>query len=340
MKFKIEKKIDDYNPDFLLPIWREGLPDLDERRLNWSYKHNPISPPIVGLLKRAHDNHVFGCETIFPREFCLGGEVIAGGKRGDFAIKKKFRGLGPALELQKYMLELVNNRGLLVAFPNKIAEKVQIRAGFQKIGGIKLYIKPLKGAYLLKKIKNGHFFLFLAPLVDLILRCRDLGNKTYSDTYTAEEVSEIDHKFDQLWEEAKGQFSFVGKRDAEYLQWRYLENPYKKFYFFVIKEKRTNKICGYLVYEIRDNIVFISDLFWNGQQEVFISLFCHFTKTCNRSGLQAIYFNLFENIKIDGLLKKNRFIRKDTITTVLVSKKKLLEPYADNILLTKGDDDF
>jgi len=36
-KFEKDKITDQYDPDILLPIWKDALPDLDARRIQWSY---------------------------------------------------------------------------------------------------------------------------------------------------------------------------------------------------------------------------------------------------------------------------------------------------------------
>ena len=338
MKFTIEKRIGDYDPEILLPIWQDGLV-LDERRLDWSYRNNVNNTPTVYLVKNTTNNEYFGSLTIFPREYYLEQKKVMGGTAGDFCIKKTYRSLGPALALQKHALQNLNSDEVLLTFPNKASEKVAIRAGFRSIGYMIAYAKPLKASYVVKKMKKFTLLKYLTPFIYVFLRCRDFKAHRAKGVVLKNIVQEIDERFDWLWEDTKSRHSFIGDRSSKYLRWRFSANPYENYNAFIVEGEK-EQLLGYLIYAVREQIVFIDDFLWNGSDRVFNDLLQNFTVLCRKAGYEAIHLVMFQNTTIGVLLKKNGFIKKNTGIKVLFTNSKPLNDATDNIFITKGDDDF
>ena len=50
MNFEIKKTTENFDPNTLISIWKESLPELDERRIEWSYKNNPLGTAHLWLI--------------------------------------------------------------------------------------------------------------------------------------------------------------------------------------------------------------------------------------------------------------------------------------------------
>ena len=51
MELEILESTEKYEPDLLVEIWKDALPDLDKRRIQWSYENNPAGKAHLFLLK-------------------------------------------------------------------------------------------------------------------------------------------------------------------------------------------------------------------------------------------------------------------------------------------------
>lgn len=110
-----------------------------------------------------------------------------------------------------------------------------------------------------------------APILDRLYRMRwkrrDFGLETA-------EVQRFGADYDELWDRFKDLYQACFYRDAETLNWRYIENPLWKHR--VVEARRDGKLMGYLVWrEYDDNGSLIARVldFWHGDdQEVMQTL--------------------------------------------------------------------
>ena len=59
-------------------------------------------------------------------------------------------------------------------------------------------------------------------------------------------VRHFDESFTRLWERIRGQFSFAVRRDAAYLNWKYIQAPHVRYSVAVLE--RDGEAAGYVVY--------------------------------------------------------------------------------------------
>ena len=338
MTYEVVKIKGDYNPNVLLPIWKEALDELDIRRIEWSYNNNINELPDVYCLRNLADGEIFGSLTIFPRRYYCRGKLFEGGTTGDYAIKKRFRSLGPALSLQRNVLKSIKHDQIIIGFPNKIAEKIQMRAGFKFFGNMVFYTKPIRAQYIINKLGRFIPLKYFNRIIDVLLFCRDFKIKKNKTLLIINKPQDIAIRFDQIWNKCKNKFSFIGDRSFKYLFWRYFENPYHDYKLFAITHIKEERLLGYIIYRVSDYNVIVDDFLWNGINQHFNDLFYLFTIFCRKSGYNSISLHIFENNKIDNLLRKNNFMGKIIEKKVLIANQDM--PSATNIFLTKGDDDF
>src|ERR1700739_1060549 len=109
--------------DVVLGIWRKSIPPIPEAKYSWMYEGNPYGPAVGWLLVDAAGEAV-GMTALFPRKVRIEGRDQMAAVAGDFVVNREHRTLGPALMLQKAVVEDLKKHDfdLVYGFPNRPAE--------------------------------------------------------------------------------------------------------------------------------------------------------------------------------------------------------------------------
>ncbi len=338
MKYEIQQITDNYDPTILLPIWKDILPGLDERRIKWSYEENADGETRLYLLNDYDKQECVGLCAVMQRRMHLKGKEVKCGITADFAIKKEHRTLGPALKLQRAMTE-TDDSEILIAFPNKPSELVQRRAGFKTLGNIIKFVKVFNSKSILKKKYNPLISFAASPFVNTYLKLGMIRlNKGKLNVYSVND--KLDENFDQIWQEAKLHFDLIGNRNFRYLAWRYNQDPYMTYNIFSIADRQSDKSIAYIIYYMENNISYITDFLSENDGLYLRDLFNMFTLHCSKLKMDAVSLKMVENNKYSDFFKMLGFFKEETESKVLYFCKdeNLLKNL--NIFLTMGDCDI
>ncbi len=155
-----------------------------------------------------------------------------------------YRGQGIFSKLELANEEHAKKMGFLfmLSFPNAVSTPIFLnRLGWKKIEPSLLYFRPLKCDALTKKSK---YLTWALPAIKLnLLFFRD----TCLDNYglSTEEATEFGIWTDEIYEANKDLLSNCIVRSKEYLNWRFIQDPNKKYTLFKVKDG--NVIVGYIV---------------------------------------------------------------------------------------------
>ncbi len=338
MQYEVQQITTNYNPDILFPIWKEALPDLDKRRITWSYEENPDGKARLYLLSDLVKHQYFGSCVVIPRNFYYKGKELRGGITADFAIKREYRILGPAITLQRAIADS-HDFEILIAFPNQKAEGVQRRAGYQVLGNLIRFIKVFKSAPVLKRRYNPVISFLASPFIDTYLKIRSIrSNKASYDAYIIND--KFDKKVEELYEEVKDNFDFIGSRSLDYLIWRFIQNPYKFYKIFSLEDNTSTCLIGYVIYTVENNIAYVADFLCKDSEVYLKDLFETFTLHCKKTDLYAISLTMIENQTYLEFFKKSGFFKEEANSKVLYFHKKSKTLKNNNIFLTMGDCDI
>lgn len=348
MSYEIIKAQLDKNIEIIKCICQTNLQDMPDERFNWIYENNPYGKPECWLARNVEQNIFIGTTALFPRGMMTQGKIRKAGIAGDFAINKSHRALGPALSLQKKAFSSCRNNNIdfLYGIPNKQAEPVMVRAGYKIIGSNAWMNKPIKTYnYLKRYIKSRLLLKMLSRPFDVIIRL--LSKESYykkQGSYSFETLKSFDNRFDELWNKVSEKHTIIGERKSNYLNWKYINNPYKVFDIFAIVKKETKEILGFIVSHTSENRVEIVDMLTLDLKDTFDSLMTEFIRYHRNKGLEAVSIIYFGNEDIVMKLKQYRFFITNTEEKVIA--------YADpdspliscimnksNWYLLKGDQD-
>ncbi len=348
MNFSILKADLEKDKVDILNFWKKFFPTWPQRKYFWFYENIPYGPAACWIVKETEKDMVVGSTAVFPRRFLIKGKYMLGGITGDFAMDKNYRILGPELKLQKATLSANNGKkfDFLYGYPNNLSEPVQRRAGFRIVGSTYRMVKILRSNnYVRRYVSLPIVSKLFSKLVDLILKFKSKESCYKSPgEFSFEVLADFDKRFDDLWEKASTNYTIIGERTSEFLNWRFTRCPYKKFSIFALTKKGTSEVLGYIVYHVKQNSVQIADLFvmdMNSYVDALLSEFLLFQRQKGRDTVSFIYLG---NEDLVNKLQEYNFSIRDTdrkiiafidhvspFSSCLIEKK--------NWYLTEGDND-
>jgi hypothetical protein len=77
------------------------------------------------------------------------------------------------------------------------------------------------------------------PVVRFVARLRPLKEEVQT-------VRRFDGGVDKLWESVKGRFDLAARRDARYLNWKFMESPHVRYQAAVLRHD--DAVAGYVIY--------------------------------------------------------------------------------------------
>ena len=241
--------IDRYRPDdrrAIETLYRRVFgPDMasaNRLRWDWQYRLNPNVPQTGPLIWVAREGGaIVGQYACMPVRLGVNGHDIdaAWGMDVMVAPERQRQGLGDVL-FKTWDRNVGASLGLGLSEPSyKLFQKLQ----WPDIGPVPCYVKPLTRRALRRPTwpvpVNRLVSWLTLPWVRLVSRLRPLEGEVRT-------VRHFDDRFNRLWESVKGKFAFSVRRDAAYLQWKYVSPPHVRYSIGVLE--RGTEVAGYVVY--------------------------------------------------------------------------------------------
>ncbi len=348
-KYYVKEVLNEKDIAQAVSIWDRNLPDFAGKWLekyNWFYKSNPYRKGKLWLLKLKGSEKAIGVGGVGYRRFNVNGKSLIGAMGVDFAVEKEYRTLGPALKLQKTIMESSKkNADFIYGFPAEQAEAVLNYFKFHKLGEFTRIVKVLKsGDYLERVIKPRSFARALSIPADLFLRLRSIkslrasGNGFHSDRF-----QDSYSFYDRLWEEVESQGLLMGERTSKFLDWRYFKCPNIKYEIFGLKTN-DKALQGCIVYCLGKKQVQVVDLICPGyeKENSMPSLIMNFEKYCFSIDANSICISLVGEGRVAQKLISMVYWKREQDASVWIytgENKDLLAQFKDleNSCWTYGD---
>lgn len=304
--------------DLILEFWKDNLPGTPPGRFDWM-QENPAGPAIWFFAFEETNNELVGTISIMPREMVLNGKLIKAGIVGDFMVSNDYRVFGPALSLQKVVLESMSIYGFdyVYTIPNQASFKMNQRAGY--VDAVKLvhFIKPLRSAQYLQKYLNGKLPVYLGYVLDFVLKIFSRESYFLSGRHF-DEIKIMNDSFDVIWEEVrKVETGLYGNHSAKYINWRYLRNPLSAFKIIALRSKSGDALLGYIIFSIVNEKIEIYDILSlkNSYKNKLLKKVIHIAR---REKCQSIYIRLVENSLDLNWVRRFMFFNAKNDISVLV----------------------
>lgn len=196
----------------------------------WLYRGNPHGKALTWIAVLDNVNRIVGCTSVFPRRMMHFGETFMGSFGGDAFVDPEFRRRGIAQSLHEFSiadmkrLDVQCNYG----FPVPANFRAFLRAGALDPCDFQHLVVPFRA-------KPPAVSLPLGPLRPLVQATENASLKLYLKTRVLrrsrlngplQESVRFDTEVDRLFESVAHELRLCCIRDADYLNWRFVDNPF------------------------------------------------------------------------------------------------------------------
>ena len=308
----------------VVDVLRNNLNSMyDERRFEWLYERNPHGQPRAWLAIDEMQDRPIGVAAAFPRSVYCDDKENTAWVLGDFCLEPQYRSLGPALQLQRACLAVMQGGKVdtfCYDFPSASMIAVYKRLGFNVIGKMFRLAKPLRVDRKSKAmIKN--------PAVQRVVT--SVGNSLLKLTLPKVDVDEsfeistyeglCGEEFTAFALEQRRNYGICVQRSAEYLNWRYLNNPLAPH--DLVTARRDGHLLGYAVLTETEEDMAIVDLFGEEKVESVKSLVTNIMALACKRDHMTLSVTINESHPWLSLFVKLGFRLRESIPVVIIPSK-------------------
>jgi len=265
-------EIDRYRPDdrrqveaLYRRVFGPDAADANRLRWEWQYRRNPNVPadgPLIWIAREG--TTIVGQYATMPVKLSVVGTEIDASWGMDVMVapERQRQGLGDVL-FRTWDRHTGASLGLgLSEASHRLFQKMT----WPDVGPVPCLVKPLSRRALRRPtwpVPINRFVSYVTlPWIRLVARSRPLQGEVRL-------IRHFDESFTRLWERVRGQFAFAVRRDAAYLNWKYIQAPHVRY--LVAALIRDNEAAGYAVYrhvqEPRGRVTLLVDLLVDPQDQ-------------------------------------------------------------------------
>ena len=279
--------------DAVVAIWRGNLGREEglARKYDWFYRRCPLGAPMLKLLRHEPSAAWVGVAAIGRRRMLWQGREIRAGVLVDMAVAPQHRSLGPALMLQRDVLESgIERFDLLYGFPNRKAEAAVRRCGYAKLGEIVRYVRVLRYASYLRRRLPMVAARPLGWLLDTGDRILDAWRSRADAPVAAQWSDRVDPRMDDLWHRSAHGTALLTVRDTTMLRWRF-DEALVSFRYLLLSESAGGPLLAWFACQASGPILQISD-FWSidAADGIAAALVAAVLRVARQEGYSAVSF--------------------------------------------------
>jgi GNAT superfamily N-acetyltransferase len=212
----------------------------DESYVRWTYLQHPLaSATEPGLWVYRKDGRVEGEQGMLPVAVKIGSATYRGGWVIDLAVSQAFQLKGVGAMLNEIAFKEAE---LSLGFEvSKAARRSFLRAGWQDLGTVPLWVRPLEASAVVRGREEDIPLRVAARATSVLLRAHEWLASLAVLLLRTElvQVQRFDERADRIWESVSPAYPVIARRDRTYLNWRFADFPrprYRLFYLVVARD--------------------------------------------------------------------------------------------------------
>lgn len=212
---------------FYAETFGQDLTEGSRRRWQWQYASNPqreAEGPSIWVAREGAS--VLGQYASMPVALRWGGREVRSSWGMDVFLRPEARGKGVGARLFTAWSDHVEVALGLGLTPSSYGLFQKLR--YHDVGPVPFFQKVLDARAVARKRLGPVAGALAAPLVSLGWALRYPDRPRASDV-AVERIGSFGPEFDALWERAGGSYAMCVRRDAAYLQWKYVDCPHRAY---------------------------------------------------------------------------------------------------------------
>ena len=316
-------------------------PQADSRRFDWLYRDCPFGPARVWIATRGKEGPLVGAAAAFPRQMYVAGVQRKACVLGDFFIVPEFRSLGPAVQLQRACVSMVDSKcfELCYDFPAAAMVPVYKRLSVEAADTLVRMAKPLRADRKIREwVKVPVVAQGLGAAANQMLKMRNQTRPNPAVCEISVQQGACGEEFTALAQSVSGRYGICTARTADYLNWRYRNHYARRFEILIAR--RESKLLAYSVCTLEGEDGEITDLFGTDEPKVLAELIKAATAHLYQQGAVTVSANVLASHPRIQMFEKLGFSMRESCPVICVdaSRSKPNDSAAPNHwFLTQGD---
>lgn len=304
---------------------------------DWLYRRNPLgSARCIAVFDRDGDGDVASSHAYFPWPLRLGSERLDGVIGGDEATRPALRGSG--VSRLRRSLDSEQPSRTEIAWPNRSNRQMQAHLGRSVPGagplprlGLPLRVGPWLRRHGVPERVGSIGDAFVVGVEALLV------SGAHADV---ERVSRFDARFDGLTSHCVGWRGYWSDRDAEFLNWRYLSHPTRRY--AVLAVPSGDEPRAFCVVSLTPPRAFLAEfVVESGDTAAARALVRRAARTTREAGCEILEFFCSPGSPALPLLRRCGFVRLRSGVFLYLRAPRPVEEYRDPAgwRLAPGDSD-
>ena len=241
-------------------VFGAAMLERSRARWQWQYFDNPnLGPDGPVIWMAMDDDQLLGQMATMPFPMWWGDREVRASAGMDYFVRKGAQGRGLGIALSEAWADHVDVALALGLTPSSYPLFKKI---FTDVGPVPAFLKPLDAKAIARRRWGRVAGSVAGPVIGAGLA---MMSKRVPSGEGIEilEVKAFSGEYDELWERARASYVAVVRRDARYLDWKYLRCPFRRYR--VLEARTRGMLTGFVVTRTEGEASFtrgvIADLF-------------------------------------------------------------------------------
>jgi hypothetical protein len=319
-------------------------PRYDHARFDWLYRHNPAGVAHAWLAHDTTSGEVVGTAAAIPRQVQLGDRHEVVWVLGDFCVADAYRALGPAVQLQRACIASVTSGEVPFCydFPGAAMTAVYARLRIRPFAQMRRLAYPLR-------VDSHLGDLPLPPPIrrvftaagNAVLHLRARPGRGTSRLTCELLPGRCGTEFSELAARYSAQHGLCIQRSADYLNWRFLDNPFRQHQILTARDY--GELVAYAVLAPDADSLAIVDLFGPLERDAAIVLAMAAVGFADARRARVVTISLPDCHAWLRELVAQGFRLRETHPVMVYAPRdpyaQIIPPLSSRCLLTQGDRD-
>lgn len=230
---------------------------LGAGELAWRYDQNPHGTAVSLLSRPEAGDGVSGYACSPRRVLTFGKEESSVGETGDVMTHPDWRGRGLFRELDAACMEHTARLGwpCVIGLPNNRSAHIFVRIGWDRIGALRSYTFLLEkdAAARAERLREGRLAALLTSLGRRAGQRARKRLRRAAGSLEARPLERFPEEVLELSRTVERRFAFMVRRDADYLNWRFVDNPsglHRAIGVYESAREGRGRLAGYAVVQL------------------------------------------------------------------------------------------